>query len=76
MVDAPDLDVAGVVVEDGGADAKLNVHGAGAATAFTGLVVTQFSCNVVGGGFVAKAEGFGCSIESAPGLEVFEGLVG
>ena len=73
--DAPDLDVAGLVIEDWAADSKLDVLGAGAATAFAGLEVAHLSYHVLGGGLVVKAEGLGLGAAGAPDLVVLQGLI-
>ena len=73
--DAPDLDVACLVVEDGAADSKLDVLGARAATAFTGLEVAHFSYHVLGGGLVVKAEGLRLGAAGAPHFVVLQGLI-
>lgn len=74
--DAPDLDVACLVVEDGGADGKLDVRCSRATTTFAGLEVAHLSRHVLRGGLVVKAEGLGLGAAGAPDLVVLQGLVG
>lgn len=73
--DAPDLDVACLVVEDGAADSKLDVLGTRAATSFAGLKVAHLSQYILGGGLVVKAEGLGLGAAGAPDLVILQGLV-
>ena len=74
--DLEDLDFAVVKVEDGDGDGEFDVYGAGAATAFAGLEVTEFGSDVVGGGLVLEAEGLGLAVALAPGFVELQGLVG
>ena len=74
--DAPDLDVACLVVEDGGADGELDVGCARAATTFAGLEVAHLSNHILGSGLVVKAEGLGLGAAGAPDLVILQGLVG